>query len=121
MKSIDMRFDENIIKSWVSSTFKQYKCDAFDFTNSVTQIVDLFIDDDLFTLTNIQETVDYFGNDDDIAVFRLSKSKPENLKSAFIESGLITTPINGEITKIALINENQKVRINSTRTIITIC
>ena len=38
-----------------------YKCDAFNFTNSVTQIVGLYIGDEIYLLTNIQEAVDYFG------------------------------------------------------------
>lgn len=34
-----------------------YKCDAFNFTNSVTQIVGLYIGDEIYLLTNIQEAV----------------------------------------------------------------
>lgn len=53
MKTIDMRFDQSIIRSWIGKKFNKYKCDAFDFTNSVTQIVGLYIGDEVFALTNI--------------------------------------------------------------------
>ena len=61
MKSIDMRFDLKMIQNWIGKLFNKYKCDAFDFTNSVTQIVGLYIGDKVYSLTNIQEPVDYYG------------------------------------------------------------
>lgn len=53
MNTLDMRFDSSIIKRWIGRKFIKYKCDAFDFTNSVTQIIGLFIGHDVFSLTNI--------------------------------------------------------------------
>ena len=49
MKVIDMRFNTGIIQSWVGKIFVKYKCDAFNFTNSVTQIVGLYIDDEVYS------------------------------------------------------------------------
>jgi len=109
MNTIDMRFDNNLLKSWIGKVFEKYKCDQFDFTNSVTQIVGLFIDGNVYAMTNIQETVDYFGNTDDIAVCRISESSEEEIKSALKDSKMIFTPVNGTITKIRLINENQQI------------
>ncbi len=61
MKTIDMRFNADMIQEWVGEKFVKYKCDPFNITNSVTQIVGLYIGDDIYSLTNIQEAVDYFG------------------------------------------------------------
>ena len=109
MNTIDMRFDNSLIQGWIGKAFEKYKCDQFDFTNSVTQIVGLFIDNNVYTMTNIQETVDYFGNTDDIAVCRISESTEEDIKSALKDSKMIFTPVNGTISKIRLVNENQQI------------
>ena len=55
--------------------FDKYKCDAFELTNSVTQIVGLYIGDEVYALTNVQEAVDYFGTADDMAVAKVSASE----------------------------------------------
>lgn len=109
MKTIDMRFDSKKIKGLVNETFNKYMCDAFDFTNSVTQIVGIYIGDDVYSLTNIQETVDYFGNTDDIAIYKFTETANGNITSAFKNSEMITTPVHGKIEKIHLINENQQI------------
>ena len=60
MKTVDMRFDSDMIQSWIGKKFDKYKCDAFEFTNSVTQIVGLYIDDEVYAITKVLEAVDYF-------------------------------------------------------------
>ena len=108
MNTIDMRFNANMIKELIGKNFSRYKCDAFDFTNSVTQIVGIYIGEQVFALTNIQENVDYFGNIENIAICRLTETADDSVKSAFIDTEMITTPVGGAIDKILLVNENQK-------------
>ena len=107
-----MRFDLSLINRWIGKKFNKYKCDTFEFTNSVTQIVGLYIEDEVYSLTNIQEPVDYFGMNDDISVFKLKESEDSSVKSAFKEAEMISTPINGEITSIKVVNELQKMTID---------
>ena len=107
MHTRDLRFNINLIKKLIGKQFSQYKCDAFDFTNSVTQIVGIYIEDRVYALTNIQENVDYFGNDDDVAICRFTETA-DNIKSAFKDTEMITTPVDGIIDKIILVNENQR-------------
>lgn len=107
MKSLDMRFDETLMKSWVGKQFVEYKCDPFDFANSVTQIVGLSIGETTYQLSNIQEMVDYYGTSEDIAVYSIKASSKENIKSAFSETEQIVTPVMGTITKVIAVNENQ--------------
>lgn len=108
MNTIDMRFDANMIKELIGKKFSKYKCDAFDFTNSVTQIVGIYIGEKVFSLTNVQESVDYFGNVDDVAICSFTETADDSVKSAFKDTEMITTPVGGAINKIILINENQK-------------
>jgi hypothetical protein len=108
MNPIDMRFNVNVIKGLIGKTFIKYKCDAFDFTNSVTQIVGIYIGERVFSLTNIQENVDYFGDNDDVAICRFTETVDDSVKSAFKDTEMITTPVGGTIDKILIINENQK-------------
>ena len=108
MKTIDMRFDEDILRSFVGKTFSEYKCDPFVFTNSVTQIVGLYIDDKVYSMTNIQESVDYFGDTEDISVCKFKESEKKDIQSAFKDTEMISTPVKGIIEKILLVNEKQQ-------------
>ncbi len=116
MKTIDMRFDKAMIQSWIGKRFNMYKCDAFDYTNSVTQIVGLYIGEDFYALTNIQEPVDYFGINEDMSVSKLSKVDDSQVKSAFADVEMISTPVEENINSIVLINENQKMKKNGVYT-----
>ncbi len=116
MKSIDMRFDENVIKKWIGKTFVKYKCDSFAYTNSVTAVVGIYIDKEVFKLNNIQTAVDYFGADDDCGVFTLEQTENENIKSFFDDIEQVETPLSEIITKITIINENQRIYQNETQT-----
>ncbi len=112
MKTIDMRFDLSLIKRWIGKKLIQYKNDPFEFTNSVTQIIGLYIDEDIYSLTNIQEKVDYFGTTDDIAVFKISQSNNSQIVSALKDVEMIITPVNDVIKSIRVINEKQKITQN---------
>lgn len=109
MKRIDMRFNSELIRGLIGKDFIEYKCDAFDFTNSVTQIVGFNIGEKIYSLTNVQEYVDYYGNDDDVAICRFREADSDGVKSAFKDTVMVTTPVNGTIEKILLINENQQI------------
>jgi len=109
MKKVDMRFNNESLKNLIGHNFNKYRCDKFEFTNSVTQIVGLYIGDEIYRLTNIQESVDYFGNTDDYAVFKMSSAIDEDIRSAFVDTEQIDNPINQEIKSIILINERQRI------------
>ena len=116
MKTIDMRFDCHMVKSMIGQHFQKYRCDPFVFTKSVTQIVGLYIGDEVYKLTNMQETVDYYGVTEDIAVFNMEPSEDGEIKSAFMDVTQIDTPVNGLIDSITLINEHQQVFQNNEQT-----
>lgn len=116
MKQIDMRFDVNIFKPLIGRTFEKYRCDQFMYTNSVTQIVGIYIGNQVYKMTNIQETIDYFGNREDMAVCNFNKCQEDDIKSAFKDTSMITIPVNDGIEEIVLVNENQQVVKNGVQT-----
>jgi hypothetical protein len=78
----------------------------------VTQIVGLYIGNEVYALTNVQETVDYFGSIDDMAVAKLSASEDVMIKSVFKDVEMISTPVGEEITSVKIVNEQQTMAIN---------
>ena len=116
MKTIDMRFDSNVFKQMIGKTFNKYRSDEFVFNNSVTGVVGIFVDEKVYEFRNEQKSVDYFGNQDDYAVFDISASSKSKIKSFFDNTKQIDTPINQIIKKITIINENQQIFENGTQT-----
>lgn len=116
MKTIDMRFDYNVFKQMIGKTFNKYRSDEFVFNNSVTGTVGIFVDENVYEFSNEQKTVDYFGQQDDYAVFEISTSSENKIKSFFDNTKQIDTPVNQIIKKITVINENQQLFKNGLQT-----
>ena len=82
MKTIDVRFsasDMAEIKSMVGKRMIGYKCDPFIFSTSVYGIVGIRLEDTSYAFTNSLEVMDYFGDPEDVARFRISKVEYANL------------------------------------------
>lgn len=116
MKIIDVRFDGKIFQSFIGKIFYKYRCDPFVYAPSVTQTVGLYIGDEVYKASNVQETVDYYGNMDEVAVFRFTKTQDEEIYSALAGVEQIDTVIDGRIEKIVLVNENQQTFENGIQT-----
>ncbi len=108
MKRLDMRFETEMCREMIEKKFNKYRCDGFQFTNSVTQIVGIYIGGKVYALTNIQESVDYFGYRDDVGLFRLAESQEDLIHSAFVDVQQKDTPVEEKIKGIKLVNECQK-------------
>lgn len=74
MKKFNHLVNPSIFKDTVGLSFKKYKCNDFLSTNSVYQIVGLYIDNKVFALRNELQPIDYFGTTEDVAVFSLSEN-----------------------------------------------
>lgn len=119
MKKIDVRFDENtmvLLRESIGKTFKKYKCDPFDFVPSVYGIIGIFIDEEVYKLTNFCEVLDYYGYDEDVAVFKFVSADKEEIKTCIVDGEMIDTPVNSIIEKIHIINEHQKLYYNGIQT-----
>ncbi len=81
-------------------------------TNSVYQIVGLYIDDKVFSLENKFQPHDYFGTTEDIAVFNLNKTVDADIRSGLREVEMSDNLINKGIATICIVNENKKFTCN---------
>lgn len=108
----DFRLNESYFKPLIDKCFKKYRCDSFEYTNSVTGVVGLYIDNKTFELRNEQKAIQYFDSVDDIAVWSIKEVNENDIHSYFEDTDQIDTPVNEIIKTITLVNEHQKVKIS---------
>lgn len=119
MKTIDIRFNEktmSLLNQFLGKKFEKYKCNPFDFSPTVYGIVGIFVDGLIYKLTNFCDVLDYYGKNEDVAVFKFETSEEKEIKSCIVDEEMIETPINSTIQKIHIINENQKLFYHSEQT-----
>lgn len=109
----DFRLNESYFKTLIGKCFKKYRCDPFEYTNSVTGIVGIYIDDKTFEIRNEQKSIKYFDSVDDIAVWTFKEVNANDIHSFFEDTNQIDTPVNETVKKITLVNELQKVKISN--------
>lgn len=112
MVKIDVTFDEktmNIFQNFIGKKFEKYKSDPFVYSPSVYGIVGLYIDKSVYKLTNLTEVFDYYGAKEDVAVFKLENSIDEEINTFIVNGKMIDCNIENTISKIQIVNENQKV------------
>ncbi len=111
MKTIDIRFsasDMAEIKSMVGKRMIGYKCDPFIFSTSVYGIVGIHLEDASYAFTNSLEVMDYYGDPEDVARFRIIKTKYTDIKSLVQDQVMIETPVDSIIANVVVINECQR-------------
>ncbi len=113
MKTIDIRFDEqekHLLRSLIGKRLKSYRHDEFRFTPTSTQAVQIEMEGDApYYLYSFAEEQDYYGVNEDVAVWSFSDVKlPIIDKKQFI-----MTPVGEEIKNIHLVQENQRTYENS--------
>lgn len=108
----DFRLSESHFKPFIGKSFKKYRCDSFDYTNSVTGVVGIYINDKTFELRNEQESIQYFDSVDDIALWSIKEVNENDIRSFFEDTDQIDTPVDEIVKKITLVNEHQKVKIS---------
>lgn len=108
----DFRLSESHFKLFIGKCFRKYRCDSFDYTNSVTGVVGIYINDKTFELRNEQESIQYFDSVDDIALWSIKEVNENDIRSFFEDTDQIDTPVDEIVKKITLVNEHQKVKIS---------
>ena len=106
----DYRLNESYFKPFIGKCFRKYRCDSFEYTNSVTGVVGIYIGDKTFELRNEQKSIQYFDSVDDIAVWSIKEVN--DIRSFFEDTDQIDTPVDEIVNKITLVNEHQKVKIS---------
>lgn len=108
MKNINKRINEEIFNEMVGKTLKCIMYDPFFFPNSAYGIVGLNIEDKYYKVSNLIEVEDYFGTNEDVAKFDVTRCIKEDIHS-YVENGKIhNTPINQLIKNIKVVNEHQQ-------------
>lgn len=118
MKIIDLRFSTskiNLLHSLIGNELRFIRHDTFLYSKGIYGIAELNISGKKYKVTNLIETLDYYGNIEDVAVFRFDEANEEQINS-LTNSSMITTPINSPIKEIHIINENQQLYYKGVQT-----
>lgn len=110
MKSINIAFSKETYKIFdkmIGKNFNKFSCNRFIYSNSVYGIVGIYIDDDIYKITNFIDVVDYYGKMEDVAVFKFEVANKNEIVSPIQDEEMIDTPIKRIIKKIEVVNENQ--------------
>lgn len=104
--------NEGIFRELIGKKLLSISHDPFIYTNSVYAIVGMNFEDTFYSISNRIEIRDYYGNDEDVAVFKLNKDKPENIHSYIDGCKMITVPINQKIINVDVVNEHQRLYVD---------
>lgn len=111
MKQIDVRFsalDMAEIKGMVGKKLLKYKCDPFEFSPSVYGIVGIAFENMSFAFTNIVTAMDYYGEQEDVALFKMQRTPFSSIQSLVQNQTMVETPVESIVAEILVINEKQQ-------------
>ncbi len=112
MKKIDLRLNKNeveFLKNSIGDRLLSISHDPFMFTNTSSQAVKISIGEKEFFLYSFSEPQDYYGSEEDVAVWSIEEKEYPLIK----DKCFVDVPVNEEITGIVLVNENQRLRNNA--------
>ena len=119
MKKTDVRFSDSdmaAIQSMVGKRMVKFKCDPFEFSTSVYGIVGVAFEDASYAFTNLVEVMDYFGVQEDVALFKMQQTPFSSICSFVRAQTTIETPIESVVTEVIVVNELQKLFENGAQT-----
>ena len=111
MKYVDVRFsnsDETALRGMLGRRLVRYKHDPFVFSASVYGVVGICVEGDAWTFTNFVEVADYYGADEDVAIFRMQRADWDDIRSCIPDQTMIETPVGRVVSSIDVVNERQK-------------
>ena len=86
----------------------KYKCDPFEFSTSVYGIVGISLDDADYAFTNRVQVMDYYGDQEDVALFKIEKRPFSSIQSFIQNEVMIEIPVDTTISEIMVVNEQQQ-------------
>lgn len=114
MTSIDIRLKSDemaILNSMVGKKLISVKHDPFVFVNSSSQVVQINSESGEFYLYSFVEPLDYFGSEEDVAVWTLETERNKAVEcKSFAE-----TPFNETVKSVIVVQENQRLFQNGTQ------
>ncbi|MCF0134850.1 MAG: hypothetical protein HUJ69_00325 [Lachnospiraceae bacterium] len=107
MERIDRRLSSasmNLLADLVGKTMVSIEHDEFTFTNTSSQVVKFNAKDSSFFLYSFTEPLDYYGKEEDVAVWSF-----EQIEYPILENKVfITIPVQRRIHSICVVQENQQ-------------
>ena len=94
----------------------KYKCDPFEFSTSVYGIVGIAFEDASYAFTNLTEVIDYYGEQEDVALFKIERKPFSVIQSLIHNQTMIETPVESIISEIIVVNEHQQLFENKEQT-----
>ena len=98
----------DIFKEMIGKKLISIMHDPFVYTNSVYGIAGLNVADSFYKISNKTEVRDYFGVEEDVAVFNIMKADKANIHSCIEDVKMIEMPVNQLIKHIKIVNEHQQ-------------
>ena len=115
MVSIDVRLkneDIQILQAVVGKTLNRIEHDEFVFTNTSSQAVRFVSGGDLFYLYSFTEPLDYYGAEEDVAVWSVEKKE----YPLIADKSFVTTPVQEKIVAVRIVQEHQMLFENAQQT-----
>lgn len=115
MINIDVRLkieDLQILQAAVGSTLDRIEHDEFVFSNTSSQAVRFVLEDALFYLYSFTEALDYFGAEEDVAVWSVEKKE----YPLIADKDFVNTPIKERVASIQIVQEHQELFENNQKT-----
>ena len=119
MKQIDVRFtasDMAALKSMAGKKMIKYKCDPFEFSASVYGVVGIAFEDAAYAFTNIVSNMDYYGEQEDVALFKMERKPFASIHSMVQNQTMLETPVESVISEVLVVNERQQLFENNVQT-----
>ena len=112
MKTIDIRLkpeEVSLLNALIGKKLISYQHDEFTFTSSSSQAISIVSEDDaVYYLYSFTEPLDYYGTQEDVAVWSFSSDRyPMIDKKIFVN-----TTVGKTIHNIILVQENQRIYSN---------
>lgn len=90
----------------------KYKCDPFVYSTSVYAIVGISVEDKSYAFTNIAKVMDYFGEKEEVALFKIQCVAYDSIHSMIQNQEMIEMPVKSIISEIMVVNETQRLYEN---------
>lgn len=113
--NIDIRLkaeDVQILQSIIGSILNKIEHDEFMFSNTSSQVVKFVLEDSFFYLYSFTEELDYFGAEEDVAVWSVEKKELPFVT----EKDFVSTPIKEKVTSVQIVQEHQELFENNQKT-----
>lgn len=119
MNKFDYRFSAAEMaefKSMIGKKMVKFKCDPFEFSTAVYGIVGVAFEDSSYAFTNQTEVLDYYGTQEDVALFKMQRTPYCDIRSMIQDQKMVETPVDSVVSDIILVNERQSLFEKGTQT-----